>query len=112
VPSRISRPSLGTARPSWARHDWDGDLRATSLFAADGTAAFPWVQHLTLEGLVARVASISFVSRLDERTRSRVLAATRELHAASTPSGEVDGEPAVALHYVTEVHLLRRLEAP
>jgi SAM-dependent methyltransferase len=105
----LLRPHRGDT-PSWARHDWDGDLRATSLFAADGTAAFPWVQHLTLEGLVARVASISFVARLDERTRGRVLAATRELHAASAPAGEVDGATVVALHYVTGVHLLRRVE--
>jgi SAM-dependent methyltransferase len=98
--------------PSWAHHDWDQDLRDTALFADQGTTAFPWSQHLSLDGLVARVASISFVSRLDERTRGRVLAATRELHAASAPSGEVDGQPAVALHYVTEVRLLRRLEAP
>jgi SAM-dependent methyltransferase len=92
--------------PSWATRGWDDALTATDRFAHHELATFPWVQHLSLEGLVARVSSISFVSKLDAAVRDRVLAAVRDLHARSRPS---DGEATtVPLHYVTEVRLLQR----
>jgi SAM-dependent methyltransferase len=92
--------------PSWATHGWDDALTATDRFAQRELATFPWVQHLSLEGLVARVSSISFVSKLDATVRDRVLAAVRDLHARSRPS---DGDATtVPLHYVTEVRLLQR----
>jgi SAM-dependent methyltransferase len=90
--------------PSWATHDWDAPLAATERFRPVATHAEPWVQHLDLEGLVARVASVSFVARLDEAARGRVLAAVRDLHARSRS----DDAGRVALHYVTEVRVLER----
>jgi SAM-dependent methyltransferase len=92
--------------PSWATHGWDDALTSTERFAHRELATFPWVHHLTLEGLVARVSSISFVSKLDAAVRDRVLTAVRDLHAHHRPSDDVDGT--VPLHYVTEVRLLQR----
>jgi SAM-dependent methyltransferase len=95
--------------PSWARHDWDEPLASTDRFAPDpgGIATFPWVQHLTPEGLRDRVASVSFVARLDTRTRERVLAAVADLHSLHRGAGGTTAG-AVALHYRTEVRLLQR----
>jgi SAM-dependent methyltransferase len=96
--------------PSWATHGWDAALTDTDRFDHEEVASFPWVQHLTLDGLVARVNSISFVSKLDPSTRDRVLATVRDLHASSRPSE--DDATTVPLHYETEVRLLRRRERP
>jgi SAM-dependent methyltransferase len=95
--------------PSWARHDWDQPLATTDLFAPDpeGTATFPWVQHLTPEGLRDRVASVSFVARLDAATRERVLASVADLHARHRHEGS-STDATVDLHYRTEVRLLQR----
>jgi SAM-dependent methyltransferase len=92
--------------PTWATHGWDEALTATDRFTPGELASFPWVQHLTLEGLVARVSSISFVSKLDAAVRDRVLATVRDLYTRSRPSDAATGT--VPLHYVTEVRLLQR----
>jgi SAM-dependent methyltransferase len=92
--------------PSWATHGWDDALTSTDRFAYRELATFPWVQHLTLEGLVARVSSISFVAKLEAAVRDRVLAAVRDLYTRSRPSDVDTGT--VPLHYVTEVRLLQR----
>jgi SAM-dependent methyltransferase len=92
--------------PSWATHGWDDALTSTDRFVHRELATFPWVQHLTREGLVARVSSISFVSKLEAAVRDRVLAAVRDLYARSSSS---DGDATtVPLHYATEVRLLQR----
>jgi SAM-dependent methyltransferase len=106
---RLLAPYRGDT-PTWARQDWDQALRTTDRFApaAEGIATFPWVQHLTLDGLRARVASISFVADLDAGTRRRILAAVSALHTEHRHRSE--GEATVPLHYSTEVRLLRRLE--
>lgn len=90
--------------PSWARHDWVEWLEETEHFGAPTTAAAPWVQHLDVEGLVGRVASVSFVARLDDRTRARVLAAVRDVYDASRR----DDQGRVALDYTTELWVLPR----
>jgi SAM-dependent methyltransferase len=99
--------------PSWARHDWDAALTTTDRFDPDpaGIATFPWSQQLTLDGLRARVASISFVSQLDPATRERVLGAAAALAAEHRGSGSA-ASPTVDLHYVAEVRLLRRRSVP
>jgi SAM-dependent methyltransferase len=98
--------------PSWARHDWDEPLATTDGFVPDpeGIATFPWVQHLTREGLRARVASVSFVALLDAPTRERVLGSVADLHAFHRPAGS-GPEGTVDLHYRTEVRLLQRRDA-
>jgi ubiquinone/menaquinone biosynthesis C-methylase UbiE len=96
--------------PSWATHGWDQALETSDLFASDEPVVFPWIQHLTADGLVARVRSISFVSKLDAPTRDRVLARVRELHAPHRADGGEDPaeDTTVPLHYRTEVRLLQR----
>jgi SAM-dependent methyltransferase len=89
--------------PSWATHGWDAALVTSERFVADDVATVPWVQDLDLDGLVARVASISFVARLDPPTQGTIAAAVRDLHASHRDAG---GQ--VELHYRTEVRLLQR----
>jgi SAM-dependent methyltransferase len=92
--------------PSWATHGWDEALQTTTRFVSEAPIRYPWVQHLTVDGLVARVRSISFVSKLAEPTRDDVLATVRDLHAQHA-AGEV-ADATVPLHYLSEVRLLRR----
>jgi SAM-dependent methyltransferase len=103
----LLRPHRGDT-PSWARHDWVDWLTGSDHFEAPVTTDAPWVQHLDAEGLVARVASVSFVSRLDDSARSRVLAAVRDLFDVSAK----DDQGRVALHYRTELWTLRRADGP
>lgn len=103
----LLRPHRGDT-PSWARHDWVDWLNETPHFEAPTTAAAPWVQHVDAEGLVARVASVSFVARLDDRTRGRVLAAVRAIYDRS----RTDDRGRVPLHYSTELWVLRRRDVP
>ncbi|MFA9433018.1 class I SAM-dependent methyltransferase [Egicoccus sp. AB-alg2] len=90
--------------PSWARHDWVDWLTETPHFGAPTMVTAPWVQNLDVEGLVARVASVSFVARLDDQTRARVLAAVRDLYQRSSK----DAAGRVALNYSTELWVLPR----
>lgn len=93
--------------PSWARHDWVDWLGESEHFGAPTTASAPWAQHLDVEGLVGRIASVSFVARLDDRTRARVLAAVRDVYDASRK----DDRGRVALDYTTELWVLPRRDA-
>lgn len=88
--------------PSWATDDWAGHLDATELFDGVEAATFPNRQHLDAAGLVARVASVSFVAKLDDRSRARVFGAVHDLFERSQQDGAVD------LFYGTEVRVLRR----
>ncbi|GGI09209.1 class I SAM-dependent methyltransferase [Egicoccus halophilus] len=99
----LLRPHRGDT-PSWARHEWVDWLAKSPDFGEPGTTSAPWQQQLDIEGLVGRVASVSFVARLDERTRSRVLAAVRDVHERSSR----DDHGRVALHYTTELWVLPR----
>ena len=89
--------------PSWATDDWAEHLVASPLFDEVETATFPNRQHLDAAGLAARVASVSFVAKLDDRSRARVFAAVHGLFERSQQDGAVD------LHYRTEVRVLRRV---
>jgi len=101
----LLRPHRGDT-PSWAGDAWVDWLTESPHFGAPTTLSAPWVQHLDLEGLVARVASVSFVARLDDPARGRVLGAVRDLYEHS-PS---DDRGRVPLHYVTELWVLSRRE--
>lgn len=90
--------------PSWGPQDWTRPLAETDRFTGLRTLRFANAQELDAAGLVARVASISFVARLDEPARARVLAAIRALFDASERHGRVE------LRYVTELFLLRRVD--
>jgi SAM-dependent methyltransferase len=63
-----------------------------------------WTQDLTVNEFVDLVGSRSYVARLDEPERKRVLARVRAL-------GERLGEP-IPFRYVTQVQVARRLAGP
>jgi len=90
--------------PSWAHDDWIATLDGSPRFAAPELSTYAWTQHLDTAGLVARVASISFVAQLDGRVRTRILATVRDL----ADRGDRDEHGHLALHYVTELRLLAR----
>jgi SAM-dependent methyltransferase len=102
---RLLRPHWGDT-PSWATHDWSERLDAaqgpTPWFEPADRTVFPHAQDLEVEGLVARVASISFVGLLDQHTRADVLRRVAELANDHGDDGRVQ------LRYRTELRLLRR----
>jgi SAM-dependent methyltransferase len=89
--------------PSWGRHDPPEVLLSSEAFADLQVAEFSHAQRLDAAGLAARVASISFVARMDDRTRNSVLSAVGSVFEMSRRDGVVD------LHYVTEVRTVRRV---
>ena len=90
--TRIMEPHRGGA-PRAASGAWRDAFDRSALFAPLKTATFRHVHRLTLEGVVARIASVSFVAALPESRRKQVLAEVRELVGGST----------VELPYVTEL---------
>lgn len=96
--------------PSWATHGWSDQLGASARFDDLELAAFPFVQRLDREGLAGRVTSISFVARLDDRSRDRVMEAVRAIFDRSARPDD-DGVARVELAHVCEVRLLRRTDA-
>jgi SAM-dependent methyltransferase len=95
--TRIMEPHRCDA-PSAASGAWREVFERTALFDPLETATFRHVHELTAEGVVARVASVSFISALPESPRAQVLADVREL---------VDA-PTVELPYRTEVYWTTR----
>ena len=95
--TRIMEPHRGDA-PRAASGAWREVFERTALFEPLESATFGHVHGLTAEGVVARVASVSFIAALPEPHRAQVLADVREL---------VDA-PTVELPYRTEVYWTRR----
>jgi SAM-dependent methyltransferase len=89
-------PDQGVDRP------WREPLEAAPEFGPVEHRTFAFEQLLDEEGLVGRVASISWIARLEDAERERVLGEIREL-ARSRP------EPLVLPHS-TETFLCARLE--
>lgn len=92
--------------PSWAHDDWLDALTGSPWFAPDELHEVPFVQHLDRAGLQARVGSISFVAPLSEAARQRIDDGVAAIFAA------LARDDAVALHYRTEVRILRRRDVP
>jgi SAM-dependent methyltransferase len=78
---------------------WRAAFGRTELFGSLEERVFPNEQVLDADGLVDRIASVSFVAALDEQQRTRVLRAVRAL---SGPAG-------VTIRQDTEVHVADRL---
>jgi SAM-dependent methyltransferase len=95
--TRIMEPHRGDA-PRAASGAWREAFERTVLFEPLEAATFRHVHELSVEGLVARVASVSFIAALPEPDRIRVLAEVRELADGST----------VELPYRTEVYWTTR----
>ena len=95
--TRIMEPHRGDA-PRAASGAWREAFERTTLFEPLETATFRHVHRLAADGVVARVASVSFIAALPESDRAQVLAEVRELVGAE----------AVDLPYVTDLYWTRR----
>jgi SAM-dependent methyltransferase len=91
------------ATPSHRSGKWRQSFASTELFRAAGNERFPHVQPLDSDGLVARVASISFIAALTAPDRERVLDEVRAI--ADAQGGRID------LAYHTEVFVYDRILA-
>jgi SAM-dependent methyltransferase len=78
---------------------WRATFERTELFGPLEEHVFPNEQSLDADGLVDRVASVSFIAALDEAERAKVLRAVRALA----------GDGRVVVPHDTEVHLSERL---
>ncbi|MDQ2760160.1 MAG: class I SAM-dependent methyltransferase [Actinomycetota bacterium] len=96
----ILAPHRG-ATPAQRTNRWRQAFSRTSLWALVEEATLPHVQHLEREGVVARVASTSFVAALPVERRALVLREVRALVAARP-------EP-IELPYVCELFLWERV---
>jgi SAM-dependent methyltransferase len=85
--------------PALRTNAWRAAFERTDLFGPLEEHDFPNDQSLDADGLVDRVASISFIASLDEAARADVLQAVRALA----------GDGRVTIHHDTEVHLTERL---
>lgn len=100
---------LRSARPSTLQGDWGaGSVRSvieSPLFADVERADFPHEQSISRDGLVALVASRSYVIALDEHERRRVLDA-----AAAVFDAHADGDATLALPYDCQCWRARRVD--
>jgi SAM-dependent methyltransferase len=90
----LLEPHRGST-PSHRSTGWKDAFASTTLFEPHGSHRTGHLQRLDAEGLVARVASISFIAALPARDRDQVLGEVRGL--AEAEGGEAD------LEYETEV---------
>jgi SAM-dependent methyltransferase len=98
----LMAPFRGDA-PSFESGAWHlalDDAHRARCFAADGELQMKWSQPTDVDGVVARVESVSFVADLSEAARTRLLAEVR--HAAS------ERPLPLTLPYTTEVYCYRR----
>jgi SAM-dependent methyltransferase len=92
--------------PRYRKGEWRAAFDAVpGLFAAIDEARVPHVHALSPEGVLDRVASISFVAAMKEADRGALLAEVRAL-LASHP--DTAGRAQVALPYRADVHLYER----
>jgi SAM-dependent methyltransferase len=86
--------------PSYDSGRWRRALEPFDLLAPDGEFHLPWRQPVGLEGVVDRVASVSFIAALAEPDRSRLLDRVRALASEMAPP--------LSLAYVADVFIYRR----
>jgi SAM-dependent methyltransferase len=79
---------------------WREELTATGLFMALADRTMPNVVHGSLEVLVARIGSISFIATLSDPERAKVLDQVRELVAEHPEAWRGDE---LAMPYLTQV---------
>ena len=100
--SKLQRELTEMLRPHGRSVAWMRDVDPTAILAESGEferpeyAEFPHEQRFDADGLVERVASISYVALLPDRERAEFLAEVREL-------GERQAESPFAFPYVTQV---------
>jgi SAM-dependent methyltransferase len=96
----VLRPLRGVT-PAHRSGQWRDAFARTSLWAPLETLELPHVQLLDREGVIARVASISFIATLPSARRAQVLDQVRALVLGHS-------EP-IELPYVCELFLWQRL---
>lgn len=97
--TEIMEPHRGGA-PRYSAGAWRAALDDSPLFSPLERASFHHVQRLPPEGVVARVASVSFVAALPAGKRARVLDHVRRLLERDPVTR---GRPLVELPYRTDV---------
>ena len=105
--SELMEPHRGDA-PSHSSGVWREAFERTALFGAARPCGGPARHRLAPEGVVARVASVSFVAALPEAERESVLCEVRRLLGADPGTR---GREELELPYRTEVSGLLRLAA-
>lgn len=93
--------------PSRRSGDWRAGFERSTLFSPLRSWTFRYDQEVTVEVLVDRVVSISFIAQLPEGGQGAVADRVREL-AATGPNA--DGAPTFVLPYRTEVFVADRLD--
>lgn len=102
--------ALEAGEPQVRDEAWRGALARCALFGPFESAAFRHVQTLTIEGVLDRVASISYVAAADPSTRATLLSA---MEAVLRTDPETAGRDRVEMPYDTEVMWAeRRSPAP
>jgi SAM-dependent methyltransferase len=91
--------------PGYRAGDWRPAFERTRLFTRLEQAQFRLEHELTPDGVVARVASVSFVAALPDAARDEVLGRVRKLLAEDP---ETRGRASVVLPYRTEVYWCER----
>jgi SAM-dependent methyltransferase len=67
------------ARPGHAARDWSRLLSESGLFGNVRDWLFPWQVEMTVDQVLARTVSYSYVAALDDTTRGRIQDEVREL---------------------------------
>jgi SAM-dependent methyltransferase len=101
--TELMRPYRGDT-PSYRTMRWREGLDRGDLFTPLHRLTFGYEQEMTVDSLVDRVLSVSFMARLPEDEQARVAGRLREL-AASDPA--LAGRPAFPLPYRTDVFVCR-----
>lgn len=68
-----------TAHPGHAARDWPLTLTESGLFGNVREGLFPWQVEMTVDQVLARTVSYSYVAALDEAIRGRIQDEVREL---------------------------------
>jgi ubiquinone/menaquinone biosynthesis C-methylase UbiE len=97
--NEIIEPYRGDS-PSHLSGEWRDQVAADARFVAAGEVEVPFEQRFDADGLVDRVASISFVAALDDSEREQVLGRVRALARDA-------GQP-LRLGYTTEAYVYDR----
>jgi SAM-dependent methyltransferase len=101
--ARIDELLLPARRDTPSEHEqpWREVLAASPAFGPPEERSVPWTQLHTSDELVARIASVSFVARLDEEARAELLGRVRY---------EADRQPQpFPFRYRTDVYVFPRV---
>jgi len=93
--------------PTHRTNAWRAGFERSTRFSPLRSWSCPYEQEVTVEGLVDRVLSISFIARLPEAERAAVCDRVRAL-AAEGPNA--DGAPTFVIPYRTGVYSADRLD--